>query len=950
MFDHLIMLKNTSFNAMKNWLIIPCLIALISIRVLSPVKKEDGYEHKEKEDHAGAKSYWANRVGVFKTDEQFILEMKRVRSKIDKIPRKKSLGLAWKELGPDNIGGRVRAILIDNLNPSLLYAGGVSGGLWYSQDAGLTWQQTEPGDLAEVLTVNCITQDEDGYVYYGTGEGVFYGNYLEEAPGTGQFGFRGKGVFRSTEPHGTVFEHLEESWIGKESNTIAVNALSSDGKGKVYAGAKNKLYRTSNRGETWDPVNTLSNSQVIYGNVYDVKTFSDGGVIMAMGYDYYMSETGDAYSFEKISGYSSVLTPASGRSVIAISPSNENVIYICRSNNKSTFDGLFRSVDRGKTWEKIIGGGSSIFKPFTGGIGQGDYNQCLAVFPNNPNKILLGGIDVYEWEEGENWKRLSTWKGSWGAPNYVHNDVHTFVFHPSNPNQYYIGTDGGIFVTKDNGKVYQRLNRGFNVTQFYSVGFDGASKVIGGTQDNSNIYIDYNGNTALNGDIHNSGDGGHVAISNLVKDAIFVESQYGRIKRDNSRTNSYSEFFYHQNAAINVYDDVDYDWSWSRFVTPICLWESNNDQLIKDSVLYIAKQDFSSDDIITVTSNISGLTFQHTLDDVLFEGDSLTIKVPSQSMFLYGTNQALYMSRNAIDFSVNPSWIELSTLGCKFDQFGSGYGITAIATSYDGNIVYYGTVRGEVYRVSNVSEVLSDETANLTTITKIASIERDGGDGYALITDIAVDPNNQEHVMITTGYYDQSTNIYVSTNAASTEGEESFVSIQGNLPSLPVYTGLIELTTGVYIIGTEYGLFSSEDGGSTWYQEFDGPPQCPVTMIRQQTFKQTENRGQIFVATHGRGLFTSENYLTTRNDSKMNKTTRLTCDVFPNPSDHFIQFDINKSSSKELIVQILDLNGRLVMLKKQKNQQLDISDLSKGHYTLLIQMDEKIYTAKFVRK
>ena len=202
----------------------------------------------------------------------------------------------------------------------------------------------------------------------------------------------------------------------KESNTIAVNALSSDGKGKVYAGAKNKLYRTSNRGETWDPVNALSNSQVIYGNVYDVKTFSDGGVIMAMGYDYYMSETGDAYSFEKISGYSSVLTPASGRSVIAISPSNENVIYICRSNNKSTFDGLFRSVDRGETWEKIIGGGSNIFKPFTGGIGQGDYNQCLAVFPNNPNKILLGGIEVYQWEEGENWKRLSKWNGSWGDP------------------------------------------------------------------------------------------------------------------------------------------------------------------------------------------------------------------------------------------------------------------------------------------------------------------------------------------------------------------------------------------------------------------------------------------------------------------------------------------------------------------------------------------------------
>ena len=89
-----------------------------------------------------------------------------------------------------------------------------------------------------------------------------------------------------------------------------------------------------------------------------------------------------------------------------------------------------------------------------------------------PCCVLLGGIEVYQWEEGENWKRLSKWNGSWGDPDYVHADVHTFAFHPSNPNQYYIGTDGGIFVTKDNGKIYQRLNRGFNVTQFYSVGFD----------------------------------------------------------------------------------------------------------------------------------------------------------------------------------------------------------------------------------------------------------------------------------------------------------------------------------------------------------------------------------------------------------------------------------------------------------------------------------------------
>lgn len=917
------------------------------LKILISSGNYSGY--KEREDHTGSKSYWSGRVGVFKSDQEFVSTIERARKQIATIPRKKSLGLDWKELGPDNIGGRVRAILIDNENPNLMYAGGVSGGLWYSTNAGLSWSQTEPGDLTEVLTVNCIVQDEEGYIYYGTGEGVFYGNYNEEAPGTGQFGFRGKGIFKSIEPHGISFEHLEDSWFGKESNAVAINALASDGKGNLYAGAKNKLYRSDDKGSNWEDVNFLTTNSQIFGNVYDVKTFSDGSVIMAMGYDYYMSETGDAYSFEKISNDSSVLKPSSGRSVIAISPSNENVIYICRANNDDIFDGLFRSKDKGKTWEKIIEGGSSIFKPFTGGIGQGDYNQCLAVFPDNPNKILLGGIEIYEWEDGENWKRLSRWNGNWSDPDYVHADAHTFVFHPSDPNKYYIGTDGGIFVTKDAGKVYQRLNRGFNVTQFYSVAFDASSKVIGGTQDNSNIYIDYKGNTELNGEIHNSGDGGHVAISNLVPDAIFLESQYGQIKRDNSRSNSYSEFFYHKNAAVSVYDDVDYEGVWSQFVTPINLWESNDDELIPDSCLFISSQDYNKEDVITVNSNISGVTFLDTLDDVLFEGDSIYIKVPTQSMFLYGTNQALYMTRNAIDFSVNPNWIQLSTLGCKFQKYGNGYGITSIATSFNGDIVYYGTVRGEVYRVSNVSKVVNDETIDSATVTKIATIEREGAEGYALITDIAVDPNDEEHVMITTGYYDQSSNVFLSTIAASTVDENSFISINGNLPSIPIYSALVELTTGSYIVGTEYGLFSSEDGGDTWFQEFDGPPQCPVTMIRQQTFKKSENRGQIFVATHGRGLFTSQNYLTSRAEHKSYNLKAQSFNLFPNPSKNSIQFDLNLPLFNELIIQVLDMQGRLVLFKKQKEQKLDITELSNGSYSVLIQSGNKHYSSKFIK-
>lgn len=931
---------------MKNTFIILFLVALLGVKISLQLNEVE--VTVEVESYAGSKEYWKKRVGIFDSDEAFVKAISKARKQIKSIPKRRTLGLNWKELGPDNIGGRTRSILIDNENHNLIYAGGVAGGLWYSEDAGLTWNQTTPGDNAEVLTVNCITQDELGYIYYGTGEGVFYGDFTLSAPGTGGLGFRGKGIFRSTEPHGKEFMHLEDSWIGKETETVAVNALSSDQNGNVYAGAKGELLRSSDKGVNWSSVSKTADFFAITGVVYDVKALSDGTVILAMGNEYYLSPNGDAFSFTKISSPSGILTPATGRSVIAVAPSDENVIYISRAGSDDIFDGLFRSKDKGQTWEKIIGGGGDVFKPFTGGGGQGNYDQCLAVFPNNPNKILLGGIEIYEWEEGQNWNKLSQWSAGWGDANYVHADAHAFAFHPTDPTKYYIATDGGIFITKDNGAVFQRLNRGYNVTQYYGVAFGGDGVILAGTQDNSNTYIDFNGNTALSAELHNSGDGGQSAISNLMPNAFFLESQYGKIRRDNSRTGSYSDFFYHPDAAI-MEDDLDYDYRWNEFIAPLTLWESNRDVLVPDTALFIAAQDYSENDVLTVNSNINGLSYLDTLDSDLYEGDTLRSKVPTQSMFVYGSHQAVYITRNAIDFSANPKWIELSNEGCYYYRYSNGYGPTALAVSSDGDEIYYGTDRGEVYRVSNVSQVISDETVSNATVTKIAEINKSGTFSDSYITDIAVDPNDKEHVIVTVGYYDQTTNIFVSTTAASTTNDNSFVSIAGNLPQIPVYSALIEEASGVYIIGTEFGLFSSSDNGVTWFQELDGPPQCPATMIRQQVFKGAENRGQIYVATHGRGIFTTQDYETSI-EGKQDLQGNMNLQLFPNPANQTLNIRLKSNSQDKLDVKIINNVGQLVLSETVLSSSIDVSRLAKGTYVLTAKQGENLYSSKFIKK
>ena len=926
---------------MKKIFVLCCAILMLGVKMF--LMNSDVPAKKAFKEYRGSVEFWGDRVGRFSSDSAFSKTLKKVRKQITKIPKRRSLGLNWEELGPDNIGGRTRAILIDKSNTNRVYAGGVSGGLWYSNDGGLSWEATTPGDNAEVLTVNCITQDKDGYIYYGTGEGVFYGDN-ETAPGIGGFGFRGMGVFRSTTPSGTEFTHLNDSWDGKEERTVAVNALTADTLGNIYAAAKNKLYRSTDNGLNWNAVNAYPNGIEFSGIAYDVAVTPSGVVVLAMGNNYFVSFTGAPYTFYRIS--TNEIPAASGRSVIAIAPSDDNTIYVSRALKTGEFDGLYRTKDGGYTWDAVVKGASDVFKPFTGGGPQGEYNQCLAVYPNNPNRIILGGIEFYRWEEGENWEKITRWSADWGDHDYVHADGHTIVFHPENPEMFYLGTDGGVFRTKNDAEIFERLNRGFNVTQYYGLSFGRDGVVLGGVQDNANIYVDFKGNTEQSGDVQNSGDGGQACISQLNPEAFFIESQYGKIKRSNKRGEEYNEFFSHAKAKLTL-GFVEHGGEWSEFVAPLDLWESNSDNLVKDSIKYVADKTYYHGDILSLVSTNTKVLFSDTLKSDYEKGDTITVKDRHQSMFLYGTHQALYISRNVLDFSKSPEWIELSRDGCLVDKWNSK-GISAFATSADGNVIFYGTNKGEVFRVSNVSQVVNEETVSNATVLKIADLETTSGADY-LITDIAIDPNDPERVLVSVGFYDQPANIYYSNLATSTMNDSSFIPVSGDLPQIPVYSCLIEYYSGAFIIGTEFGVFTSEDNGITWSKESDGLPNCPTLMVRQQNFKWAENFGQIYIATHGRGVFTSDDYVTSVGDETA-LIGSMDLKIFPNPVINTLSFKLLTSLKVDEIL-IFDIKGSLVLKENNiPNSAINVNHLQKGLYIINVKAGSKIYNSKFIKK
>ena len=101
---------------------------------------------------------------------------------------------AWTPLGPGNIGGRTRVVKFHPAVPTTLFAAGVSGGIWKSDDNGTTWRPT--GDGLTNIAVNSLLIDpaRPDVMYAGTGEGYF----REEIRGTG-LPLRGSGIYVTTD-------------------------------------------------------------------------------------------------------------------------------------------------------------------------------------------------------------------------------------------------------------------------------------------------------------------------------------------------------------------------------------------------------------------------------------------------------------------------------------------------------------------------------------------------------------------------------------------------------------------------------------------------------------------------------------------------------------------------------------------------------------------------------
>lgn len=905
---------------------------------------------------AGAIDYYMERKKNIKTGKieiEDILAVEKAIANFDNSASKKSsLGLSWIEMGPDNVGGRTRALMVDKNNSSKVWAGGVSGGLFVSYTGGSSWSAIN--DQENTLAVSCICQSKDGDIYYGTGES--FTQVMGSSQATGAIG---RGMYKSTD--GVNFDSLPSTVPGILNSTGAawafVNRCATDpfDNNLIYAATNNGLFYSTDGGGAWTNaicLNPPTCGVFATGNFQDVKIGSNGVVVASNNGTTYLQKPGDGPDgFVNISGN---FGPGS-RFEFAIAPSNPDYIYVIAGSG-GIMGGLWKSINGGDTWElQVPAGPANLFN------GQADYDMALGVFPDDPEHVLAGGVELYALSGKDNTWDLVALTGGMAPGLSVHADKHAFAFPPNyngtSVNHYYIGSDGGVHVSylDDGVRKYEESNFGFNVTQMYAIGVSREGWVAGGTQDNGNPYVDFTGNT-IRSESRNlqSGDGGYMQFSVVDPQAVFWEHQNGRALRSPESGHGAGALF----ANIMCDGDCGQYGNHGPWVTPLVIWESFNDLTSTDSVRFIAKHAYNAGAEIFIHSANAEYPFTYVTPVPLSVNDTVMIQDIIQTKFLAGSNKGVYMCKDVLDFSKNPSWYKIS------DRTG----VTAAEFTTDGDIVYVAKST-QLYRISGLLGIQPDDphTNNsggnpqvtpgvVTTLIYTTS---------QFITGIGVDPNDNENVVITLGNFGNPEHVSVSSNAASATDVSSagFTSIQGNLPAMPCYDAIIEMgNPNSIILATDYGIWSTENAWAspasvTWTEENNGEfPRVPSYMITQQTHPNNSCTGvsvsgNIYIGTHGRGMWRSENYLDPPDVSECILPVsiaeagipghfELSLGLYPNPvSDGRAQVVFTLNDNADVELSVYDIAGmqlkRLSLNQKSKGEHtidLDVSSLKSGTY------------------
>lgn len=900
----------------------------------------------------------------------------------------------WKSMGPDNMGGRTTSIVYNKDNRNQVYVGSMGGGVFYTWNKGISWHQ-----VGENLMVSCMTQDEEGTIYVGTGDCGDAYNYNGLGNLNYTNSFIGSGIYTIKDNEMTLMEGTAPTNINDpEGEWCFINDLVFDNNMLIAATSDGLRYRKD--GEWFY---AKHEGEDLVGNAIEVKVGSDHTVVASIEGMIYIgsldnmvckSASSDIVNDDNEDIIDTIAT-AAGLLDIAIAPSDPNVIYAANVNASGNHVKIYLSEDQGNSWSIILptvgnNFGHQVYE------GKGLYNHGLVVDPTDANLLYVLGYNIWALQRPSSGTGYYMAQQLSGAST-LHPGINAMVFDPrTEENLAYVATDGGIYKANRMGVPYfsfTNCNRGYISTRCLAVApTNSNTRVLGGVLSHGPIVIEGEEGTnnmstgdvllpALTGGLYGTFDESYNAgpcVASLIQPKAFILTTLdGGFQRTEDGGINYDFANFTANQAF----------SFTGYRMPIAYWESFNDENGADEVWFKCEKNQIAGDVVQCFSNNGGYPFDYTLpvdmqyneedpahSDSLLVPDPITTKLVAPNK--NGTSHEIYYTLDAIQFSKAVDWYKLTTF--------SGTP-TCMTFSADGDNLFIGTLAGGMIRISNLREAVDAYTAHpdsadfAPVVTEITLPTTD-----QCVTSIAVYTDDANKVVVTLGNYGNESYVLYSDDALAEA--PTFVAKQGDLPKMPVYSSIYTSTynsanEGHVIIGTDHGIYRTTNiaaSSPVWTLESDNMGDVPVMELKQQlihqepqyvyttidsvttveTYPGTNNQGVIYAATYGRGLFRCETYRQNSGASVPENPAVLAeskVSMYPNPVRDAARVSFELNSDSEVAYQVYDMSGRLVKVETlgsyssgKHEVNVAMNELAKGAYVLRLNAGSQSSTVKFM--
>ena len=399
---------------------------------------------------------------------------------------------AWTPIGPGNVPGRARGIVIDPIDANFIYAASASGGLWKTVDGGGNW--TPLSDSMATLVVNTVAIDPNDR------------NVLYAATGEESTQFYGAGVFKSLDAGATwapVPAHSgswagwgpnpDPNWAGKGTHRLSLHPTIS---GTFLVATQYGIFRTTDGGVTFSrpyPSAITFGSTFFFDNSVSTVAFNprNGNEAIAATWDGRVGVSRDggvSWAFTSVQPRANNLI----RMEVAFAPSAPGKLYALYGPREGQ---LWVSTNYGQTWSQV----STI--P-SADLGFDRYKNMLWVSPVDDRFVLAGALNLYASRDGG-----ATWgtymNSTGGLENAIHVDIHLVASQPgygaAGDKRLWVATDGGLYALANSDTLmpsvnvqadgWRHLNGGMTTSQAYHIDGDITRKRIAiGTQDNGVVW------------------------------------------------------------------------------------------------------------------------------------------------------------------------------------------------------------------------------------------------------------------------------------------------------------------------------------------------------------------------------------------------------------------------------------------------------------------------------